>query len=206
MSVLTAAVLVVGLASAFNLLLTFGVIRRLREHSELLGSKTGAPEFTGPPGTVRGSGPGPAVGTTVESFTARTVDDVQITRDSLVDGTLVGFFNHGCEPCAQLLPEFVAYAAQRPGGRQRVLAVVSTQPESDHAEVRAIVAQLGAVAQVLDGPQGETVTTAFGVRGWPALVEIDAGGTVTAAEPTLTNLRRRAEAHGGIAGPELVRG
>jgi thiol-disulfide isomerase/thioredoxin len=191
MPVLAATVLVVGLVSVFNLLLTFGVIRRLREHSALLGSGTGVPEFSGLPGAVRGSGPGPAVGTTIEPFTARTLDDAKLTRDSLVDGTLVGFFNHGCEPCAELLPEFVAYAADRAGGRQRVLAVVSRRPDSDHAEVRALVAQLDAVAQVLDGPQAETVAAAFGVHGWPVLVEIDAGGTVTAVGVTLTDLRRR---------------
>lgn len=42
---------------------------------------------------------------------AYAVDGTRVTRDSLADGTLVGFFNHGCEPCAQMLPEFVVTAA-----------------------------------------------------------------------------------------------
>ena len=68
MLVLTAAVVAVGVLCLADLLLTFGVIRRLRQHSALLASRGDAPVATR---LSIGESPGP--------FTAVTTDGVDLT-------------------------------------------------------------------------------------------------------------------------------
>ena len=202
MPVLVAAVVVLGLVSLVNLLLTLGVVRRLREHTSQLAN------IPGPTGAT-----GPAIGSTVAAFATRTLDGEPITRDGLADQTLVAFFSPGCAPCEELRPAFVRHAATLPGGRERVLAVLTAPdgPGPDrapgqiqgqvqgqvqgHAEGQAqvhaeAVAELAAVARVVvEAPGAELVGAAFGVRRYPTLCVVGADGRVVASGPSLTALR-----------------
>lgn len=172
MALLIAAVVLVGILGGVNLLLTIGVVRRLREHSELL---------AGTPRVVDNDPPVP-VGSVVGEFTVTTADGEVVTRDSLDGGTVVGFFSPGCGPCEELLPRFVEYAASE---RVRVVAVVAA-PDVQAGEMAA---QLAPVARVVvEDAFGGPVSTAFGVRGYPALCVVDGDGIVTAGGSTMDAL------------------
>jgi thiol-disulfide isomerase/thioredoxin len=153
MPYLIAAVVIVGVLCVLNLLLTYGVIRRLREHSESL---------------AQGSSPVPdlmsGAGSMVGAFAATTVDGHELTADDLAPGTLVGFFSPSCGACGEQLPKFVD-AAARPGGPDRTLAVIVADDE-DAAEEQ--VAALSPAVQVVVAPPGAEIEKAFGVRGYPA--------------------------------------
>lgn len=165
MPYLIAAVVFVGALCTVDLLLTFGVIRRLREHTELLSTRAGEP----------GEGPGTvAVGEVPGPFTAVDTDGAEVDHRTGGAGRLVGFFSPGCEPCRTKLPDFVAYAAEFPGGRAQVLAVVS----GDEQSAADFTGPLTGVARVVvDGSEGP-VATAFGVNGFPAWCVQDEHGVV----------------------------
>jgi AhpC/TSA family protein len=161
---LVAAVVLVGLLCLLDLLLTVGVIQRLRQHTELLNKlQAGA-----------AGGPAPEVmlpaGSEVGEFAATTTDGDPVSRELLAGRTLVGFFSPGCQPCKEKLPGFVAAAPGVAGGRQQVLAVVVGGQEED-AEVTA---RLTPVARVVVEPPDGPVAGAFGATGFPAFALLDA--------------------------------
>jgi hypothetical protein len=146
---LAAATVFACILGALNLVLIMGVIRRLR-------TLTAAPPGHAPSVTLRpGESPAP--------FTATTIDDDIVTRDSIA-GNLVGFFSPGCPACTDRLPEFVAYA-EAVGGRRRALAVLIGEPE----ELADLAEQLNGVARLVIEPTFGEVATAFSTVGYPAL-------------------------------------
>ncbi|MFC7548091.1 TlpA family protein disulfide reductase [Plantactinospora sp. GCM10030261] len=153
----------IGLLAAVNLLFTFGVVRRLREHTEELATLRGR--------NTRDDNIALPAGTRVDGFTAETVDGHPITLESLGSRPLLGFFSPSCTPCKERLPRFVAYAASRPGGRNGVLAVVSGTPE----EASPLVGQLQPVATVVVEADQGPVQRAFAVEGFPAFVLVQDG-------------------------------
>ncbi|WP_433041631.1 hypothetical protein [Dactylosporangium sp. CS-033363] len=113
MAILAAAVAVVGVLCVIDLLLTVGVIRRLREHTEQL-----AQALAGRPPAIA------APGTTVDFDGSASV---------------VGFFSPGCGPCAELLPKFV----ERVAGESVLAVVVGDGAEVDSmVELLAPVARV----------------------------------------------------------------
>jgi thiol-disulfide isomerase/thioredoxin len=163
MSYLIATVVVMGVLCVLNLLLTYGVIRRLREHTELLAQRP-----ADLPDIVAGAG------STVGRYTATTVDGDALVADDLATGTLVGFFSPGCGACVEQLPRFVDAAAAHPGGQDRVLAVV-VGGEEDVAEQ---VAALSPKARVVVAEHGSEIEKAFGVTGYPGYALIGAARVV----------------------------
>jgi hypothetical protein len=87
------AVGLVGGLCVFNLVLTFGVIRRLRELSDAAAHDVAVP-----------------VGQAVGDFAARTTNGDTVSRDS---AQLVGFFSPGCQPCEECIPQFVDDPTER---------------------------------------------------------------------------------------------
>jgi hypothetical protein len=157
MPYLIAAVVVVGVLCLFNLLLMYGVIRRLREHTELLAKRpAGLPDLIA------------AAGSVVGPFTATTVDGDALTADDLLPGTLVGFFSPGCSACVEELPKFVDAAAAHPSGQDRVLAVV-VGPESEAVDQ---VMALSPKARVVVAPLGSEIVKAFDAQGFPGFALI----------------------------------
>ncbi|MEU7655083.1 hypothetical protein AB0C42_19035 [Micromonospora taraxaci] len=157
MSVTWAAIAIVGIIGLLNLLLTVAVIRRLREHTELI-NRTGQ-QFSEQHDITRQSG------AQVDDFRVATLDDRLLTRDDLRDGMLVAFFSPRCPSCEEQKPAFLDYAASMPGGRDSVVAVVLGSPE----EVAGLVEQLGRVAQVvIEANVDGALSSAFDLRGYPA--------------------------------------
>ncbi|NUW42147.1 TlpA family protein disulfide reductase [Nonomuraea rhodomycinica] len=157
MPFLAAAVVIIGLLSVVNLLLTVALIRRTRQTSE------SAAPASGPPIALR---PGSPVG----AFAAVTLGGEAVSHDAI--SGLVGFFSAGCAPCHTLLPRFVERA--RALGRDNVLAVIAgDDPEAVHA--------LQPVARVIvedyDGP----VAGAFQNTWTPALYLLGPDRRVVAA-------------------------
>jgi hypothetical protein len=160
MAALVAAVVLVGLLGLVNLLFTFGVIRRLREHTELL-DQLGRRSVGAPVAAIL------EPGRTVADFDTTTVDGDRLT--GLAGTTLVGVFSPGCPACAEQLDHFVAYARTLPGGRSQVLTVVV----GTEAESASYVERLEASARVVREPMDGPMSTALAVRGFPAFAVVD---------------------------------
>ncbi|SEF94715.1 AhpC/TSA family protein [Thermomonospora echinospora] len=115
MTIVVAAVSVLTLLVLMNLILTFGVVRKLRTYeAERVAARRGADEAPGLP-----------VGTEIPAFTATTTAGVEVTAESL-DGklTLVGFFSTDCGACLQRVPSFIEAIRGRSAEGMRSLAVV----------------------------------------------------------------------------------
>ncbi|SEG95355.1 hypothetical protein SAMN05444920_10946 [Nonomuraea solani] len=176
MSFLIAIVALVGALCVVNMVLTLGVVRRLREHTKLLDVLYETIDLMGgPPAAGRDLGVGDVAG----DFEVTTADGDRLTRDSLPEGTVLAFMSPDCGGCHEKLPAFVSWAAGQ--DRSRVLAVVDNR-SGDSADM---IATLRPVAQVVvDG----AVSAAFRVRSYPTFLEVAAGGTLLAAAPEISRL------------------
>ncbi|EXG82763.1 TlpA family protein disulfide reductase [Cryptosporangium arvum] len=173
MAYVVAALVVTNVLTLLNLLLLFGVIRRLREQQN----------NPVPPGR-----PGPAslpVGTPIEAFTTTDTDGRTLARDALPDGAVVAFFSPGCAPCEVLRPKFVAHAESRPGGRDGVVAVV-VGPPSETAEYVSLLAPVARV--VVEEPGQGVVAAAFAVTGYPAVFQLDGEGRILLSDASVDRL------------------
>ncbi|TMR99632.1 TlpA family protein disulfide reductase [Nonomuraea basaltis] len=167
MPYLVAAVVLVGLLCMVNLLLTVGVIRRLRKQA-------GQPALSHPM-MAEGLSPGERI----PEFAVTTTDGEPISEELLGGPALVGFFSPGCAPCEELLPRFVERAR---GTSDAVLAVVVADSGEESA---TYVERLAQVARVVsEQPQGP-VQTAFKVAGYPTVLVIDTDGTVVSSDHTM---------------------
>lgn len=185
MAVMWAAIVLVGAVCALDLVLTLGVVRRLKEHTAHLEGLLRA----GPAGAFPGGLP--AVGATVGEFTATTLDGEEIGRSSLSGETLVAFFSSGCAPCVEKLPGFLAHARERIGGRRLILAVVAPGEQAETAKMTAELRQVATV--VVDENYAGGVARAFSVTEYPAFCLVDSEGTVLAVEREVTRLAAPAE-------------
>ncbi|WP_406383306.1 TlpA family protein disulfide reductase [Streptomyces sp. NBC_01618] len=170
MSYIYALVALVGALGILNLVFTFGVVRRLREHTEMLTQSN----------RVQGSGPKVMLGEgeTVGAFSAVTVEGAELSQDDLTkDTTLFGAFAYGCSSCDERLPAFLALAEGFPGGKDNVFAVV-VGPAENVGEKRD---RLAPVARVVTEEQGGVVAAALGVKGFPAFALLDSSGVVRVA-------------------------
>jgi hypothetical protein len=186
---LTAVALLAVVLCLLDLVLTFGVIRRLREHAAALERLVAGPRPAGVPvpalvrpvGDPVALGGAPPVGRRIGDFTARTVDGEQFATDRLADGTVVVFVAADCASCRAQLPDLVRWA----GGRDRAHSLVVI--DAQVADPADLVAALDPVAQVIVEPAGTAVTTAFGATAFPAYCVVD-GGRVTASSLDLSEL------------------
>ncbi|GAA3768741.1 TlpA disulfide reductase family protein [Micromonospora maritima] len=170
------ALVLVGAVAMLNLIFTLGVVRRLREHSQLLAQPRGggsSNEGLFPPGER------------IDDFTARTVDGAVVTRDALARGVVVAFFSPNCQPCIEKVPDFVEYAAAQPEGASRVFAVVAA---ADDFETKDMVRQLSPVATVLAAKDGQPMLDAFKGSGFPAIYVMGDAGVVESGGHTLSHL------------------
>ena len=160
-------VVAVGLLCLLDLVLTAGVVRRLREHSahleKLLAGRTG------PPG---GELPVLAPGTAVAPLSGVTVEGEPVSTADLGDRALVAFFSPSCAPCRLIMPQFVE-RARRFGGRERTLAVLNVTGDEDASEY---VRQLAPVARVVvERPDG-AISEAMRVSAFPSVYLLDLTG------------------------------
>ena len=173
MPFLIAFVVVVGVLCAVDLVLSVGIIRRLREHSEALSALRRGPAVMAPAGSAVGP------------FTAVTTDGETVSDDTLSETTtLVGVFSPGCPACAERMPSFVEAAKNRAGGRSSVLAVLAGREE----DVAAERAALEPIARVVIEQSGTGVTRALSVSGFPAFALVDASRTILASGTSMDGL------------------
>ncbi|MGW4891990.1 hypothetical protein ACWEQL_06935 [Kitasatospora sp. NPDC004240] len=157
LTALIALAVVLGIATAANLVLTFAVIRRLRALEE---GGTGAPAAL------------PAVGTPVGEFSAVTISGQEVTRADVTAGdAFAGFVMVGCTPCGALLESLAAGAAT---GSDDPLFFVVGDPENP--ETRRMTATLAPVGRVAVVAEKSPATAAFGhISAFPTLLRIEDG-------------------------------
>jgi thiol-disulfide isomerase/thioredoxin len=162
MPFLAAAVVLVGALGLFNLLLTFAVLRRLREHTEELARLRDVRHFD--PAAYDS---GVLVGRTLPEFATSTGNRPE----------LVGFFDATCSTCHEHAPEF-AVVARRPGG---VAVVTGAGPGADD-----LIGLLADVPTVLTGDEAAEVADSLGVQAFPTFLRVDQEGTIVRAQLTTT--------------------
>ena len=167
MALMAAAVALVGAVCLINLVLTVGLIRRLREHSDALAKLSSSSDEQ----LIA------TVGARVGDFDATTTTGEQIGRSDLASEMLVGFFSPDCQPCVRGLPNFIERARGATAGPAGVLAVVT----GAGPEAQSMREQLQPVAQVVAGTEDGPVERAFGVRGYPAYALVGSDGRIAAS-------------------------
>jgi thiol-disulfide isomerase/thioredoxin len=174
-SYVIAALFTLAAVTMLNLLLTMAVIRRLRQHDELLATGGLPPLAAGEPG--------PEVGESIGDFTAVATDGSVLSRADVADAT-VGFFTPDCEPCRRLVPTFKAYAEANPDRRDRTIAVVVGRA----ADCAQTVRTLTAVSRVVVEPPGVgAMQAAFRISEFPSVVRVTTDLVIreTGADPTI---------------------
>ena len=174
MWLLATAVVVVGVIAILNLILTLGVIRRLREHSDLLAT----------PGRDDPMRPMVDLGQRPGEFTATTVNGETITRDSFTGATLAAFLSPYCDVCEAQIPGLLDRAAAMPGGSANVLVVVIGRGD----EAQAYGDRFRAVARVVVEPANGPVGRAFELGGMPTFGLLDPDGRVAASTISIERL------------------
>ena len=170
---LTAAVVVVGLAVAVDLLLTVGVIRRLRQHTALL-NETAGPRTLLPP----------KAGDPIGAFEAVTLDGQAVSRETLPPGGLVLFLGPGCVGCEKQLPALVEELRASGRPQAATLAIIPAEPE----KAAHMISALESLAMVVCEPPPSTyLQDAFGVWSSPWAIAVD-GDTITAISANLPQL------------------
>lgn len=166
MPVLIAAVILVGILCVLDLLLTFGVIRRLREHTELMRDR----QHPAAPSVIR-----LVPGQLPEPVTAVSVDGAPISGPAGL--RLAGFFSAWCSACPERVTPFIDYVRSNQIARDDVLVVLLAGEDGPPSYLD----KLAEVAQVTVQSDGNPVGEAFGVSGYPAFCLLDSGGAVVAA-------------------------
>jgi thiol-disulfide isomerase/thioredoxin len=163
MPYLVAAVVLIGAVALLNLVLSMGIIRRLREQAASL-PEAQVPHL-------------PAPGEQVGDFTVRTTGGDTVSRDGLRGDTAVAFFSPNCQPCQETVPQFAEYARALPGGPDWAVAVVV----GNGAEAAEMVAKLTPVARVVTETDAEVLQSAFRPNGFPSIYLIGHDGVVVAS-------------------------
>ncbi len=168
---LAVALAIVAAIGLFNLLLTYGVIRRLKEHTRLLDQQAAGGGHLAPMILP--------VGSPVGEFDAVAGDGTGVTRADLGDEALLAFFSPTCGPCKAQLPVFMD-SAGRLGGSVNVVAVVL----SGETGSEEMAERLARVSRVVSEPQEGPIVSAFRVTAFPSFVYV-ARGVVTATGNTV---------------------
>ncbi|WP_327287688.1 TlpA family protein disulfide reductase [Streptomyces sp. NBC_01198] len=162
MAYLIVVVVLVGALCLLDLLLTVGLIRRLRAQPAPRPSGDGfAEEGMLPPGAI------------VPAFGTRTVDGRPLLSRDLDTGTVVVFLSPGCPPCHAQLPRVVAALGAAPVSG--AVAVVAGGGEGD-ADAQQMLKELAPVARVVHESVTGPVTEAFAARAFPVMCRVRAVG------------------------------
>lgn len=175
MPFLVAAVVLVGLLCAADLLLTMAVIRRLREHTHQLATlQRREPEL----GLLPAGSPLP-------TFAGQSVNGELVSSDT-VRPEILAFLSTTCKACSTELPELVRYL--RAGGVERAAAIVVVAG-ADSAEGRQLVDELNRVATVIREPMDGTIGRTFSVNVFPTFYLVS-DATVRARAVAVAHLAR----------------
>jgi hypothetical protein len=163
---LSAAVVVLAVAVALNLLLTFAILRRLRTMNTASAGQ--------------GDEHRPAIGTPVGRFDAVSDDGYRLTDDDLKHGlTRFAFLMPECGGCEELLHKL------RPAVLQDRTLLVVIAEEADHPAAVAMRKGVPDDLRVFFAPLGGAMCEAFRMNVFPSVVEV-AGGRIIAIADTIT--------------------
>ncbi|WP_192810211.1 TlpA family protein disulfide reductase [Actinomadura rudentiformis] len=153
---MSAAVAVIGV---INLLFTYGVVRRVKEHETRIAELAST-------GTLPSSSP--PVGTALQDFSATTTDGSPVDRALVGSGeAFIGFFDTGCAPCREQLPEF----ARLSHGSGQFFAFIA----GDAAQARELAALFDDHAFVVIEEGPPSTAAALGVNAFPTLLMLKEG-------------------------------
>lgn len=173
MTVLAVAVVFIGVLCLLNLLLTLGVIRRLREYSETQPAAEPIPVKI----AETGSSPAP--------FDVLLNGGRAFSSDRPATWTIVAFFSDTCPACKEGLPTFVKRARELRRDDQLIVSVIAGEGDDSTTElVRVLEPVSGVTVEPYDGP----LAKAFGVGQFPALCMLDESGVVVATGWDLDSL------------------
>jgi hypothetical protein len=175
MWILSAAVVIFGVLTTLNLILTLGVLKRLREQSEQLAHTGGAEQVEDP---VLSAGEVP------EDFANTTVDGEPVSRDDVTGARLVAFLSPLCDRCEAQIPGLLDAARSMLGGRDNVLVVIVGKDE----KAGEYAARFRDVAKVVVEPGNGPITKAFKLTGLPAFALLDPFGKVVTSSITIDRL------------------
>ncbi|WP_432036270.1 peroxiredoxin family protein [Streptomyces cucumeris] len=165
MPYLIAAVVVLAVLCLLNLLLTFGIVRKLR---------------AGQGNAYAGDDPGLMIpnGSAMPEFEAETIDGETISGETLRDA-LIGFVSPHCSACREQLPNFVEIAGNHRARGRTVVAFV----HGDAEDARKMIEPLRGIAShvVIEDAEDGPTEKAFKVAGYPVFGIVDGAGTLTAS-------------------------
>lgn len=161
-TLLFAVVALVGAIGLLNLLLTFGVIARVRVLQEAV--QTGVMRDPALPA------PGDAVG----AFQITAADGTQLSEAAVQgDPALVCFFMPGCQPCADVRAQLLLQPPALP-------LIAFVEGAGDDPEVQQIIESLRRLGPVAATQAGDAVTRAFKPAGFPTLIRTMKGSVAAA--------------------------
>jgi hypothetical protein len=160
--ILLAAVLLVGALGVGNLLLTIGVIRRLRNYEELLTDEL-----------AQHSSGDPVVGTALPEFSARTVGGRSIGLSDFMNNSYFAFVSVSCAPCGDQLSRFVELMAARPDERSLVVIEPGGQRQTEEFVAMA--------SRTSDVVLGGGAFDAFRIDRWPTFLYVEEGRVIANA-------------------------
>lgn len=175
MWILSAAVVIFGVLTTLNLILTLGVLKKLREQGEQL-AHAGGKEHQPDPIVERGE--------VVDDFATTSLDGAAVTRAGATGLRLVAFVSPMCDMCAAQIPNLLDRAAHMPGGRDNVLITVVGKGD----DVTEYAQQFRPLAQVVVEPGSGAVNRAFRLDRFPAYGLIDAEGRVVTSSDHIDRL------------------
>jgi hypothetical protein len=156
--ILIAVMVVVGVAVAADLLLSFAVIRRMASLQARIKSASGAAG-------------GPEIGHRVGDFRVDMITGGAFTRADLADSrAVVAFFMTSCEPCKKAVAEL----AELPDPLPFTLYVLITSTPQE-PDVLSLAAAMPPGARVGEISAADGTSDAFGVDGFPSVLAIEEG-------------------------------
>lgn len=183
------AVGVLAVVVLVNLLLTFGVIRRLREHGSTIAD-------AGHGGNLRSSGPPP--GSPLPAFEpATSVTGELISPDWMrAKTTIVAFNSEGCVACEQELPALRAHLMDVQSDDVQAVVVLarlsSTGEEDPH--VADLARSVGDLATIIHERLTGPIQSAFQITSYPSYFMVGPDGTIAAAERRVARLPSKVSA------------
>lgn len=157
MNITTSVTVVLSIIVVLQLLITLGLARRLRVHTDLLNELIDHRARALPAGTA------------TPAFTARTTTGRSFGDADLHHPAAIALLAVDCPHCRTNLPDFVTYVRAAGYPIDQVLAVVSSGDSTDPADRDAIIDALEPVATVISENTigADTVSTAFDAQAFP---------------------------------------
>lgn len=171
---LVATVVLLGVLVVANLLLTWGMLRRLRTLQEQVAAGHGPPP-------ENGLHPGDRA----PDFSALTPAGDTVSRDEVVRGeTVLVFLSPHCEACETHLPSVRLLGRGADGGPAAVAVIDGTREESGH-----LLEELQGHVPVLLAPRGTTdLLERYQVVTYPSSYVVGADGRITGSHLDLDEL------------------